>query len=40
MVIVMDNTIEAKLQELLNSGLSGDDLLKAWVTVVNNRKDR
>ena len=36
----MDNTIETKLQELLNSGLSGDDLLKAWVTVVNNRKDR
>ena len=36
----MDTTIEAKLQELLNSGLSGDDLLKAWVNVVNNRKDR
>lgn len=38
-VIVMD-TIETKLQELLNSGLSGEELLEAWVTVVNNRKDR
>ena len=34
----MDTTIESKLQELLNSGLSGEELLKAWATVMNNNR--
>lgn len=36
----MNDTIEIKLQELLNKGLSGDALLEAWakVTVKNNKR--